>query len=151
MVRRSVLAVLAAVTLLMAITVGTALGAKPVFVFHTQMTGENEVPGPGDPDAIGSATVRVYPETNKICWAVTWARVDGTVSAAHIHGRAEADEAVGPLVTFFGGTSFAGQGSNRGCTTHAAADDIILVPELYYVNVHSSPDFGPGAIRGQLG
>jgi hypothetical protein len=30
------------------------------------------------------------------------------------------------------------------------ADEIAGNPGQFYVNVHSSPDFGPGAIRGQL-
>ena len=31
------------------------------------------------------------------------------------------------------------------------ADRIAADPSMFYVNVHSSPNFNPGAIRGQLG
>ena len=152
MSRRSILASMAAATLVLTLTAGAALAARPVFVFQTQMTGAAEVPGPGDADAIGHATVLVIPATDEVCWVLSWNRVDGTVVAAHIHGPADDATAVAPIVTFFQGVPHAGTDTDRGCTTSAEwADAIVADPAQFYVNVHSAPDFGPGAIRGQLG
>lgn len=151
MTRRTAVAILAAMTLLIGMTVSPALAARPVFVFTTQLTGEAEVPGPGDPDARGHATIAVIPGTHTICWNVTWNRVDGTVFAAHIHGPAPADDFTGVVVPLFVDQEFGSIGRHRGCTVSEAwADEIVATPELFYVNVHSSPNFPGGAIRGQL-
>jgi hypothetical protein len=151
MSRRTLVASLAAVVLLTALTAGAAMAARPVFVFQALMTGASEVPGPGDPDAIGHATVMVWPADDRVCWVLSWNRVDGTVVAAHIHGPATSTQAMPPIVTFFMGVPHGGTDTDRGCTTSAAwADAIVADPGLFYVNVHSIPDFGPGAIRGQL-
>jgi hypothetical protein len=152
MTRKSLAATLAATMLLLGMTVSTALAARPVFVFQTLMTGAEEVPGPGDDDAIGHATVMIWPETDEVCWVVSWNRIDGTVVAGHIHGPADSETAVPPIVTFFQGVPHGSTDTDRGCTTSAAwADAIVADPSMFYVNVHSAPDFGPGAIRGQLG
>ena len=151
MIRRTVLAGLTATLLVLGMTVSTALAARPVFVFQTLMTGAAEVPGPGDPDAIGHATVMIRPETDQVCWVVSWNRIDGTVVAGHIHGPADTETAVPPIVTFFQGVPHGSTDTDRGCTSSEAwADAIVADPGMFYVNVHSAPDFGPGAIRGQL-
>jgi hypothetical protein len=150
MIRRTLVATLAALTLLLGMTVSLATAARPVWVFQTFMTGEAERPNPGDLDAVGHATIMIFPDTDTICWAVTWARVDGTVVASHIHGQATTEDPAGIVVPLFAGT-FASQGSDVGCIVDTDADAIAANPELYYVNVHSTPDFGAGAIRGQLG
>jgi CHRD domain-containing protein len=150
--RKTLIAALAAATLIVSLTASTAFAARPVHVFTTQLTGEAERPGPGDLDAQGHATVAVFPDTDTVCWVVTWNHVDGTVVAAHIHGPVGTDAPAPVLVPFFMGTAFAGTGVNRGCASAAGwADDIVAEPGMFYVNVHSTPDFGPGAIRGQLG
>ena len=151
MSRRTLIASLAAVVLLTALAAGAALAARPVFVSQALLTGASEVPGPGDADAIGHATVMVWPAEDRVCWVVSWNRVDGTVVAAHIHGPATTAQAVPPIVTFFQGVVHGGTDTDRGCATSAAwADAIAADPGSFYVNVHSTPDFGPGAIRGQL-
>jgi hypothetical protein len=151
MSRRTLVASLAAVVLLATLTAGAALAARPVFVFQALMTGADEVPGPGDADAIGHATVMVRPDEDRVCWVLSWNRIDGIVVAAHIHGPATSMEAVPPIVTFFQSVAHGGTDTDRGCTTSAAwADAIAADPGSFYVNVHSTPDFGPGAIRGQL-
>ena len=152
MSRRTVVATIAAMVVLFSLTVGAVMAARPVFVFQTLMTGENERPEHGDEDAIGHATVMIMPGTDEICWVLNWNRVDGTVVAAHIHGPADADTAVAPIVTFFQGVPHKSTDTSRGCTINATwADAIVADPSMFYVNVHSLPDHGPGAIRGQLG
>ena len=149
MIRRSLGALLAA-TLLVVLVVGPVSAARPVWVFSATLTGEAEAPGPGDADAIGHATVMIMPATDTICWVVTWNKVDGMVHMAHIHGPAAVGVPAGIKVVFFMDQSFGGQGVNRGCIVDSDADSIAANPELHYVNVHSLPSFGPGAIRGQL-
>jgi hypothetical protein len=151
MSRRTIVASLAAVVLLATLTAGAALAARPIFVFQALLTGASEVPGPGDADAIGHATVMVRPGDDSVCWVLSWNRVDGTVIAAHIHGQATSEETAPPIVTFFQGVPHGGTDTDRGCTTSAAWADLIAAdPGSFYVNVHSLPAFGPGAIRGQL-
>ena len=150
--RKSLAAALAALSLTFALTASTALAARPVFVFTTQLTGEAERPALGDLDAHGSATVAVFPDTDTVCWVVTWNHVDGTVFASHIHGPVGTDVAGPVLIPLFMGEAFGANGMHRGCASAAGwSDDIVASPELFYVNVHSLPNFGPGAIRGQLG
>jgi hypothetical protein len=152
MLRKSLAAALAALTLTFVLTVGTTLAARPVWVFTAQLTGEAERPGPGDLDAHGSATVAVFPGTDTVCWVVTWNHIDGTVFASHIHGPVGTEAAAPVLIPLFMGASFGANGMNRGCASAAGwADDIVADPGMFYVNVHSLPSFGPGAIRGQLG
>lgn len=149
---RTLAASLAALVLLVTLTAGTALAARPVQAFQTLLTGAHEVPGPGDADAIGHATVLVWPDEDRVCWVLSWNRIDGTVVASHIHGPATTAQAVPPVVTFFQGVPHEGTDTDRGCTTSATwADAIVADPGSFYVNVHAAPDFGPGAIRGQLG
>jgi hypothetical protein len=152
MIRRTLVATLATLVLLGALAVAPVSAARPVWVFSTTLTGEAERPNPGDPDAVGHATILIWPDTDTVCWAVSWARVDtgeGFVTASHIHGPATTEEAAGVLVPLFVGASFAGQGSNQGCIVDSDADAIAANPSMYYVNVHSSV-FPPGAVRGQL-
>jgi hypothetical protein len=153
MIRRPILATITALLLLLTVTTGSAL-ARPVYVFQTVMTGGAEVPGPGDANAIGHATIMIEPGNDRLCWVESWNRIDGTVFASHIHGPADTTQAAGILIPLFMDESFGSTGTNRGCIENAdigpILDAIVANPSLYYVNVHSLPSFGPGAIRGQL-
>lgn len=118
--------------------------------FSTALTGAAEVPGPGDADATGSASLALNPGQEEVCFDLSWANVDGTVFAAHIHvGTAGA---AGPVVIpLFTGEALAGTDSASACVS-ADRDllvEIIQNPQNYYVNVHSTV-FPAGAIRGQL-
>jgi hypothetical protein len=124
-------------------------GGRPL---STTLTGAEEAPGPGDPDATGQADLRLNQGQNEVCFTISWADVDGEVFAGHIHvGPAGAP---GPIVvTLFTG-SFTGTDSVTGCAEGVEADLIKAIrqdPSAYYVNVHSRPDFPGGAVRGQLG
>ena len=121
-----------------------AAGGRPL---STDLTGAEEVPGPGDPDASGHADITLNQGEGEVCYTLGWSNVAGTVVAAHIHvGPAGvAGPVVVPLPVGADGAS--------GCV--AAAVDLIKAirkdPSSYYVNVHSVPDFPAGAVRGQLG
>jgi hypothetical protein len=118
--------------------------ALPVTVLQTELSGEEEVPGPGDPDGSGSATVIVIPP-DTICYTLTAEGIE-PATAAHIHqgGPGEA----GPVVQ---GLEPPTSGFSSGCTEAdpALVSDLQENPEGYYVNVHNE-EYPDGAIRGQL-
>jgi hypothetical protein len=117
---------------------------------ETAMTGAEEAPGPGDADATGQADLRLNQGQGRVCFDLSWEDIDGTVFAAHIH---QAPEGVpGPIVVpLFEGT-FGGTDSLSDCVQveRSLVKDIRKHPSDYYVNVHSTPGFEAGAIRGQL-
>jgi CHRD domain len=122
-------------------------GGRPL---STTLTGAAEAPGPGDPDATGEADLRLNQGQGRICFDVSWADVDGTVFAGHIH---EAPVGVpGPIVVPLFEGSFAGTDAVSDCVDvqKGLVKDIRKHPAEYYVNVHSTPGFEAGAVRGQL-
>ena len=146
--RGVVLVVVAGLVGLLASTAGVAAGRR----LTTTLSGAEEVPGPGDPDASGSATVRLNQGQRRICFRLAWSDVDGNFFAAHIH-EAPAGSAGDVVVTLFEGEFEENDDEVSGCVTGVSRSlikDIRQNPEDYYVNLHST-DFPGGAIRGQLG
>lgn len=123
-------------------------GGRP---FTVELSGAAEVPGPGDPDASGSASLRLNPGQEEVCLDIDWADVDGTVFAGHIHVGTATQ--AGPVVVSLFSGSFAGTDGVSGCVTadRELVLDIMRNPDNYYINVHSMPTFPAGAVRGQLG
>ena len=120
-----------------------AEGGRP---FTTALTGAAEVPGPGDPDGSGTASLRINPGQEEVCFTLTATDI-APAFAAHIHvGDATV---AGPVVV---GLAPPTSGSSTGCVS-ADRDlllEILMNPENYYVNVHNA-DYPAGALRGQLG
>jgi hypothetical protein len=121
---------------------GADQGGRPL---TTTLTGEQEVPGPGDPDGTGSATVTVNPGQGVLCYELSVFGI-APAEAAHIH-EAPFGMAGGVVVTLAPPTD----GSSSGCIAvgRVLAKDILKKPADYYVNVHNA-DFPDGALRGQL-
>ena len=151
--RRSLVAALAAALMMVLAVTGVAAAegddGRPL---STALTGAEEAPGPGDANATGQAELRLNQGQNEVCFDISWADIDGTVFAGHIHVAPAGDP--GPIVvTLFTG-SFAGTDSVSGCAEDVDAELIKAIrhdPTAYYVNVHSRPNFPGGAVRGQLG
>jgi hypothetical protein len=120
-----------------------ASGATPLSTLKASLTGEQEVPGPGDKDGSGNSVVKVYKA--KVCYTLEVKRIK-PAQAAHIHlgFRGEA----GPIVAELEAPT---DGSSKGCVAVPRALSLGLKehPSRYYVNVHNKP-FPEGAIRGQL-
>lgn len=122
-----------------------ALGApSEELTFEATLSGDAEVPGPGDPDGSGTAEVVLTPAEGTVCFEITVENI-GEAQAAHIHTGA-AGESGPPVVNFDVATN-----GLSGCVD---ADEAIIgsisdSPSNYYVNVHNE-EFGGGAIRGQL-
>jgi hypothetical protein len=110
------------------------------------MTGIQEVPGPGDPDGIGTVEIRIVPGDGQICWNL-YARGIDPATAAHIH-RGGAGLAGPAVVTL---TTPDGDGRSQGCiiVDVGLARAIATRGFDFYVNVHTAPH-PTGAIRGQL-
>jgi hypothetical protein len=111
------------------------------------LTGEAEVPGPGDPNGAGLFEARINPGTERICYTLAASHID-PATAAHIHvgGPTEAGPPVLTLDTPDGDDD-----DSEDCQDidRALAQAIVRDPGNYYVNVHTGP-FPQGAIRGQL-
>jgi hypothetical protein len=140
--RRRSLAVLA-LAVLGALLLALPASAAPLATLEASMTGEKEVPGPGDPDGSGSAVVKVF--RANVCYTLTVENI-APATAAHIHLglRDEAGPIVAPLEPPTGGSS-------KACVEIPRALSLELRehPGRYYVNVHNE-EFPNGAIRGQL-
>ena len=138
-----------AVTLAVAGVATAGTGGRPL---STPMSGAEEAPGPGDPNATGQADLRLNQGRARVCFEVSWADVDGTVFAGHIHVAPVGTP--GPIVVGLFTGSFAGTDAVSGCVQGVDRDLIKAIrkdPSAYYVNVHSDPAFTGGAVRGQLG
>lgn len=140
---RRLLIASAAAASIIATTSFAQTGGRPL---TATLTGEAEVPGPGDPDGTGEARVTINPGQGQICYTLT-VRDIAPATMAHIH-EGSADEAGPVRVNFTPPTS----GTSSGCTAvdRSLALEILKNPADYYVNVHNN-EFRPGAIRGQLG
>lgn len=121
-----------------------AAGSKPAFA---HLLGASEVPGPGDADGRGAASVQVVSAT-KVCFSIINNGI-AKPTQAHIHrgGKAVAGSVVVILKQPKSGTA----GTSAGCVTASASvvSQIARKPGDFYVNVHNGPYPG-GAIRGQL-
>jgi hypothetical protein len=111
----------------------------------TALTGAEEVPGPGDPDGVGFATVTVNPGRGLVCYELGVFGI-APATGAHIH-EAPPGKAGPVVVTLEPPTD----GSSSGCVQvgRALAKDILKDPADYYVNVHNAK-YEAGALRGQL-
>ena len=118
-----------------------------VTTLNATMTGANEVPGPGDDDATGTAVITLNDDTDEVCWQINVANITLPAIAAHIHPGAAGEEGA-PVVTL--GAPDA-TGASSGCVDadDSLVDDILDNPSQFYVNVHTT-DFTAGALRGQL-
>jgi hypothetical protein len=128
------------------------LGVSPAAAddarLYAVMTGAAERPGPGDPDGIGRAVITINDAANQMCLVLQFANVTLPTSGLHIHEAPTTSP--GPIVV-----PFANPTTNQftQCVTvesESRLDDIAANPQNYYINLHTQPNFGPGAIRGQL-
>ncbi|MEV6710747.1 CHRD domain-containing protein [Lentzea sp. NPDC051208] len=110
---------------------------------YSQLTGKAEVPGPGDPDGRGQASVRI--SRDKLCVSLTVRNIQ-PATAAHIHRGAKGT--AGPVVVNLAAPS---DGTSYSCVQvdRALTREIAHKPGQFYVNVHNA-EYPAGAVRGQL-
>jgi hypothetical protein len=114
---------------------------------EASLTGEKEVPGPGDPNGRGEAEVKVYKE--KVCYELTFKRI-APATAAHIHKGGP--NVAGPVVVpLFERPNNPVERHISRCVdiSRSLSEALREHPGRYYVNVHNEP-YPDGAIRGQL-
>ena len=118
-------------------------GGRP---FTTTLTGAAEVPGPGDTDGTGTASITLNHGQGEVCYELTVDKIAAS-NAAHIHAGA-VDKAGPPIANLTPPTN----GTSKGCVAldKDKIKDIMQNPANYYVNVHNA-EFPDGAVRGQLG
>jgi hypothetical protein len=146
--RKFVVSILVAASAVLVASVSPA--AADDAILKVALNGANERPGPGDPDAAGLADIYIDDDTNFLCLSINWLNVDGTPSGLHIH--LAPPTAPGPIVVPFS-TPPPGSTSHFECVlvaNEALLDNIAANPQQYYLNLHSTPSFPGGAIRGQL-
>ncbi len=141
--RKTILVLAAALVAMLAIpalasATDTALQAK-------LKGGKEEVPGPGDPNGSGFATVVLDDEANEVCFVLAYNGID-TPTAAHIH-RGKKGVAGPVVVPLF--TSSPTKANCVGPISRTLLKQIKAKPQDFYVNIHNAA-FPAGAIRGQL-
>lgn len=117
-------------------------GGTPLYA---NLSGAEEVPGPGDQDGSGLARLRLNQGRGTICFELQVSGIT-TSTAAHIHSGASG--VAGPVVVTLTAPI---SGVSQGCVSVAKdlAKTIRKNPAGYYVNVHNA-QFPAGAVRGQL-
>jgi len=113
---------------------------------HVTMSGAEEVPGPGDPDGAGEASITLNHGLGEICFEIRVSKL-ATVTAAHIHEAAEGASGpkrleLSPVPSF---------GFSQGCqpADQELVKRMIQNPSGFYMNIHTV-EFPGGAVRGQL-
>jgi hypothetical protein len=140
---------IAALTISAVLLAGAAMaqqtehGGKPITV---QLSGAAEAPKKGDPDGTGTATLRLNPGQEQICYELAVQGI-ATANAAHIHAGA-AGTSGGVQVPLEAPKT---EGKSNGCATvdRELLNQIMANPSEYYVNVHNA-EYPDGALRGQL-
>jgi hypothetical protein len=110
-----------------------------------KLTGDAEVPGPGDPKGSGTVQITGNPDKGEVCYELSVANIQ-EATAAHIHEGAVGKE--GPVKVALEAPK---TGSAKGCAKAdiAVIQAMLKDPAGYYINVHNAA-FPKGAVRGQL-
>ena len=141
-----VLGAIAAVAALALPTFVPAAG-EGVRKLEAALDGGEEVPDKGDPNASGLALVTVKTEKKKVCFNISWEKLDEDPSAGHIH-KGKFGVAGEVVITLFESQTAT---PAKGCVK--ANKDLLgkikKKPQNYYVNLHNN-EYPAGAIRGQL-
>ncbi len=130
------------VVLFAAMSSAALAGGRPL---SAALSGDEEIPGPGDLDGSGEAFMTLNSGQREICFQLSVQDIV-PATAAHIHEGALgiAGSVVVALIPPTDGFSSACVSADRDLIKTIRKN-----PENYYVNVHNA-DFPLGALRGQL-
>ena len=112
--------------------------------YHAVLTPGAEVP-PSKSTGTGQATATLDASTHELTYDVTFKGFTSEVTAAHIHGPADAAKNAGVVLPL--GNS--PKDPIHGTAKLTSEQEQQLAAGMYYVNIHSK-NFPGGAIRGQL-
>lgn len=118
--------------------------------FSVYLTGD-ELRDGGDRDGTGFAHLDFDLENERVCYVLTWRRLDGDVNAFHLHDAPRYQDG-GHWIDFFNDQRFDGEEGTVGSCVRTDRWKIRAVlddPSDYYLNVHTTRH-ETGAIRGQL-
>lgn len=126
-------------------------GLGDPLVFIATLSGEQEVPGPGD--AAGTGRVEIESDLEgRLCFDMVATELDADVTGAHIH-EAAAGASGGVVIDIGLPTASDGDTDTWSDVCVAVADDVRermnAAPSNFYANVHTTT-FADGAVRGQL-
>ena len=149
---------------------GSSKSTQPnnTITFVATLTGANERPNPTNSTATGTWTGTLNTQTNVMTYTLTYSGLSGTSSGAHIHAQSDANGTANVVLnfaTFAGATTPFTSGNSSGSAagtvnlSGGAVTGLTITGDsllkainagMAYVNVHSSPNFGGGEIRGQI-
>jgi CHRD domain-containing protein len=119
--------------------------------FYVYLTGD-EVRDGGDRDGRGVARLDLDPENERVCYVITWRRLEGAVTALDL--RLSPRHSDGPhWIDLFDNERFDGDRRTVASCVHSSRWKIRAIidePYDYYLLVHTT-EHEAGAIRGQLG
>jgi hypothetical protein len=118
-------------------------GSAPLF--GALLTGNAEVPGPGDGDGAAAVLARINPDTGRVCVVAFAINQIGKPILFHIHQGAP--DVAGPVVVDFVPLLPDGTGCVRADPKVTRA--IVQDPSGFYYNIHTAK-FPAGAVRGTL-
>ncbi len=138
-----------AATGLLLLAPSSALATSATFTVN--MSGPQEVPGPGDADGTATGTILLDDVSGLISWNFSYLNI-AAPTLMHIHGpAAPAGVGAGVFINLGVATS-GGAGTLIDSFIHgnlAQITQILNSPTTFYVNVHNRP-FPGGAVRGQV-
>jgi hypothetical protein len=121
---------------------GTVAGAIGV-----NLSGAEEVPGPGDEDATGTSVVYLRTNNNEVCVDIIVQNITLPATAAHIHQAPRGQS--GPPVVPLNAPGENGRSSTCVAVDPALMQEMMNNTSNFYVNIHNA-EFPDGAARGQL-
>ncbi len=128
-----------------------ALAQQDGAQFTVALADQENVNG-GDADGQASARLDLDPQRGMACYEITWKKLDGMVTAFHLHAGQRGTN--GPhWIDFFNDQRFDGEQSKASDCVRSTRENIEAVindPSAYYLQIHTTA-FEDGAIRGQLG
>jgi hypothetical protein len=111
----------------------------------------DELEDGGDHHGRGVASLDFDAQKERVCYYVAWDRLDGAVTAFHLH-HAPRHHDGGHWIDLFNDEHFDGNHNTVADCVHASRDEIYAVldnPSDFYLNLHTTAH-KDGAIRGQL-
>ncbi|HET9253834.1 MAG TPA: CHRD domain-containing protein [Pseudonocardiaceae bacterium] len=118
--------------------------------FLVRLSGD-ELQDGGDRDGRGVVGLDFDAEHERVCYYATWDRLEGEVTAFHLH-HAPRHEDGGHWIDFFNDQHFDGDHDTVVNCVHGSRGQIYEVldhPDEFYLNLHTTAHT-MGAIRGQL-